>query len=260
MARDWPVSGDAELRCSAAGVGDQLLEILLPRVCVVCGERMRVCRGRVCTGCWARLPRLPFPRCDRCGHPTHGFECRWCVLLPPYVRAVRSLCWERPDTTAQSIVHRFKYGGWPAIADEMATHMARLDWPADVRRERSAIVPVPLAATRMRERGFNQSELLGVALAAEWAVPVWTDVLARARDTPSQTRLTPEDRIRNVSGAFRAPPVARATLRGSHVVLIDDVVTTAATLNACAAALYDGGARILSYVTFARAPSSGDRC
>ena len=221
---------------------------------------MRECRRRICDGCWARLPRLPFPRCDRCGHPTQGLDCRWCDLLPPFVRSARSLCWERSETTAQSIVHGLKYGGWPVIADEMAEQMARIDWPADVYRERSALVPVPLARPRMRERGFNQSELLATALARRWSVPVWTEVLDRVRDTPSQTRLTPIDRVRNVSGAFHASASARAILRGAHVVLIDDVVTTASTLNACAAALYDGGARILSYVTFARAPATGDRC
>ena len=156
-------------------------------------------------------------------------------------------------------MHALKYGGWPIIAVEMAERMARLGWPEDVRRERTALVPVPLASTRLRERGFNQSALLATALAAHWSVPVWTDVLGRVRDTPSQTRLTPTDRLRNVSGAFRAPASAGAILRGAHVVLIDDVVTTASTLNACAAALYDGGARILTYVTFARAPAAGDR-
>jgi ComF family protein len=243
-----------------ARLSDQLLEILLPRVCVVCGDGMRVGLGQVCDGCWARLPRLPSPRCERCGHPTQGLNCRWCALLPPYVRAARSLCWERADTTAQSIVHALKYGGWPSIADEMAERMARIDWPADVRRERTAVVPVPLASTRLRERGFNQSERLATALSLRWQVPTWPNVLHRVRHTPSQTLLTPADRVRNVSGAFRASASAGAILRGAHVVLIDDVVTTASTLNACAAALYDGGARILSYVTFARAPAAGDRC
>ena len=84
------------------------------------------------------------------------------------------------------------------------------------------------------------------------------DLLERSRTTKSQTRLTPGERSRNVSGAFRAR-ADRASLRGLHLVLVDDVVTTCATLNACASALYDGGARILSYVTFGRAPALGDR-
>jgi ComF family protein len=246
----------------AAGrrLGGALVELLLPRTCIVCEGDMALDAGRICPGCWARLPLLPHPRCDRCGHPTGGNRCRWCELLPPWVRAARSVCWERKDTTAQAIVHALKYGGWPAVADDMGDRMARLDWPADVRRERTALVPVPLAAARQRERGFNQSELLATAASRRLGIPVWTDVLERARATSSQTRLTPEDRLRNVSGAFRAPAPMAAKLRGAHVVLVDDVVTTASTLNACAAALYDGGARILSYMTFARAPASGDRC
>lgn len=260
MASHRPVAPPLKLIQGAVLTGTELLEVLLPRICVVCGYAMRVERGRICGGCWARLPLLPSPRCDRCGHPTHGTACQWCILLPPYVRAARSLCWERAETTAQSIVHALKYGGWSAIADEMASRMTRIDWPADVRRERTALVPVPLATARLRERGFNQSELLARALARHWSIPVWGNVLTRVRHTPSQTQLTPIDRLRNVSGAFRTEAPAIVMLRGAHIVLVDDVVTTASTLNACAAALYDGGARILSYVTFARAPAAGDRC
>jgi predicted amidophosphoribosyltransferase len=84
-------------------------------------------------------------------------------------------------------------------------------------------------------------------------------VLERARATETQTRLTPEERLANVSGAFRVRDAARRGVRNAHVVLVDDVVTTAATLNACAAALCEGGARVVSYVTFGRAPAMGDR-
>jgi len=118
---------------------------------------------------------------------------------------------------------------------------------------------VPLARTRERERGYNQSGLLAQQIALRWRIPVWDDVVIRGRATETQTRLTPEQRRRNVSSAFTVAPRTGARLRGAHVVLVDDVVTTAATVNACATALYDGGARIISYVTFGRAPSIGDR-
>ena len=137
--------------------------------------------------------------------------------------------------------------------------MARLAWPPDVVEERRALVPVPLSAKRERERGYNQSERLARALAQHWQISVWSDVLLRTRHTETQTRLTPGDRLRNVSGAFCARESARNMLRGAQVVLVDDVVTTAATWNACAAALCDGGARIISFVTFGRAPALGDR-
>lgn len=157
------------------------------------------------------------------------------------------------------IVHALKYQGWYTVAHEMAARMSRLGWPLDVTAERRALIPVPLSAKRQRQRGFNQSLHLARALAAHWSIPVWNDALQRIRHTQTQTRLTPGERLRNVSSAFVAPAAARAMLRGAHVVVVDDVVTTAATLNACAAALCDGGARIVSFVTFGRAPALGDR-
>lgn len=159
--------------------------------------------------------------------------------------------------TGASIVHALKYGGWHAIAVEMADRMARLHWPIDVLEERAALIPVPLARARERERGFNQSERLAVALAERWKIPVWPHLLERARATGTQTRLSPDQRLANVSGAFQIRSADR--LRGAHVVLVDDVVTTAATLNACAATLFEAGARIISYVTFGRAPAATDR-
>jgi len=244
---------------SLHNVAIAVLDLLLPVACAACSRLLdRGEKGIVCGRCWSRLPMLPAPRCARCGHPTQGQKCRWCELLPPYVRAARSVCWAAGDA-GLGVVHALKYDGWHRVADEMARRMARLDWPADVVDERVALVPVPLAAKRERERGYNQSAHLARALGARIKVPVWAHVLARVRHTETQTRLTPGDRLRNVSGAFRTPPSARDVLRGAHVVLVDDVVTTAATLNACAAALCDGGARIVSFVTFGRAPALGDR-
>lgn len=256
---------DAELKRAGgraplwrAGVAwlDALAEALVPRACVVCDALMASAeRGLVCRVCVARVAELPAPRCDRCGHPRLRAECSWCALLPPYVRAVRSVAWV-PEGVAGTLVHRFKYDGWTALAPPLAQRMARLQFPVDVREERSILVPVPLSPVRERERGYNQSTLLARALAPRWGIPVG-ELLVRTRATASQTRLTPGGRRNNVAGAFSvaSPP---AELVGRHVVLVDDVVTTAATLNACAAALHAGGARIISYVTFGRARAAGD--
>jgi len=138
----------------------------------------------------------------------------------------------------------------------MAEQMARLNFPVDVVEERDMLVPVPLAPARARERGYNQSELLARLVGAHWNVEV-VEALARDRATETQTRLAPGDRLRNVAGAF-AVVVGGRDLAGRHVVLVDDVITTAATLNACAKALHEGGARIISYVTFGRARAAGD--
>lgn len=201
---------------------------------------------------------LPAPRCERCGHPTGGQACRWCALLPPYVRSARSVCWAA-DEVGLGVVHALKYQGWHRVAEAMATRMSRLVFPPDVVAERTALVPVPLSRRRERERGYNQSERLATGLSRRWQLPVLSGVLGRVRHTETQTRLAPGERLRNVSGAFGTSAAARGVLRGAHLILVDDVVTTAATLNACAAALCDGGARIVSFVTFGRAPALGDR-
>ena len=235
------------------------MDFALPPACAACERLLDDGEpGLVCGRCWARLAVLPSPQCDRCGHPNIRERCAWCDLLPPYVRAVRSVTWMHTGTGG-AIVHALKYGGWHAIAAEMAQRMSRVPWPIDVLEERAAVVPVPLSSSRLRERGFNQSERLAAEIASRWRVPVRDDVLERTRATRTQTRLTPEERLANVSGAFSVRPASRALLRNAHVVLVDDVVTTAATLNACAAALLAGGARIVSYLTFGRAPASGDR-
>ncbi len=175
-------------------------------------------------------------------------------MLPPYVRACRSVCWV-PDGPGGSIVRALKYGGWRATAPAISARLAATEWPEDVRTERVAVIPVPLGVARLRERGYNQSALIAQGVARRWGLPVWDDVLERSRATQAQARLTAGDRLTNVAGAFRVADGVRARLRGAHVVLVDDVVTTAATLNACAAALVAGGARVVSYATFGRARS-----
>ena len=164
-----------------------------------------------------------------------------------------------PVEPASSIVHALKYAGWSKVADEMAERMSRLAWPRDVLDERAALLPIPLASARKRERGYNQSALIAAGLSKRWRVPTWENLVVRSRETQSQTRLTPEQRLGNVAGSFQIGARNIGALQGAHVMIVDDVVTTAATLNACAKLLYNAGARIISYVTFGRAHASGDR-
>jgi ComF family protein len=240
-----------------------LLELALPGVCATCAAPLAQQSGPICGLCWCRVQRLPHPQCQRCGHPSALLDgepatCRWCEALPPYIRAVRSVCWVRRGNIGSRIVHALKYEGWRRVASGMASEMARLRWPPDAVRERSCLVPVPLASWRERERGFNQAVEMATALAALWGVPV-TPVLRRTRMPVSQTRLTPGERQVNVTRAFTVASDAALHVKGAHCVIVDDVVTTAATLVACAHALMDSGARIVSCVTFGRAPAIGDR-
>lgn len=233
-------------------------QFIFPRACAACGDAMTDRdAGLVCGLCWARVARLPHPQCDRCGHPNvRRGPCRTCGTLPAYVRAVRSYAW-MPDPAASAIIAALKYEGWPGVAAAIGTRLARLRFPVDVVRERAALVPVPLAPDRERHRGFNQSRVLADSVARAWGIPV-CDALRRTRVTASQTRLTPTERLANVHGAFAPVPAHVETVIGHHVLLVDDVFTTGATLNACAASLFAAGARTISYLTFGRARGLGD--
>jgi ComF family protein len=164
-----------------------------------------------------------------------------------------------PGGTGGEIIHALKYKGWTRVAGDIAERLTRLDWPIDVVEERALVAPVPLSPARERERGFNQSALIAQKIAELWKIPCAEHALIRVRSTQSQTELTPGERLSNVAGAFQPSEKITSELRGTHVVLVDDVITTGATLGSCAAALFDAGARIISYLTFGRAPAAGDR-
>jgi ComF family protein len=149
---------------------------------------------------------------------------------------------------ARRLVHALKYDGWTVAAVPMAEAVAR--FAPDALRRAELLVPVPLGRTRLRERGHNQAGLLADALAARSGSLVAHDVLLRRRETRTQTDLAPDARRRNVSGAFAPGP---RSARGLVVALVDDVLTTGATLGAAAVALARAGAREVGAVTFARA-------
>jgi ComF family protein len=145
------------------------------------------------------------------------------------------------------------------MADAMAERMVRTTRDLIEGMSAPLFVPVPLNAGRLRERGYNQSAHLARALVRRVGGEVVDDVVVRVRATVSQTQLTPAERRANVQHAFAVPMGRRAAIRGRPIVVIDDVLTTGATLNACAAALRDGGASDIRYWTFGRARSDADR-
>jgi ComF family protein len=222
---------------------------VLPGACLLCDEPVPEYEGDalVCGICRSRWRAVPEPSCSRCGQPTFAdLECRVCAEWPAGLASVRSAVWL--EGTARDAVHRLKYGSWPRVAEAMATAMRNLGpLTGGV-----CLIPVPLGRRRLRERGYNQSERIAEALGALSHLPVRTDLLDRARETPTQTALTPEARQANVARAFQANAA-----RDMHLVLVDDVFTTGATLIAAASALTAGGATRVDAVTFARAMEPG---
>ena len=215
----------------------------LPGECMGCLAPLKVGDDElVCSVCRVRWRAISAPGCPLCGEPLLiGVGCRVCANWPAGFGPVRSAV--RLDAAARSLVHQFKYGGWWRLADSFAKRMAPL--LADVGD--ADLVPVPLARNRLRQRGYNQAERLAAALSAITGLPVVPDRLSRYRETPSQTRLTPEARLANLADAF----AARASDRPAWIV--DDVFTTGATLTSAALALLDAGAPQVGAVTFARA-------
>ena len=218
---------------------------LLPSECLVCQGAIGAepCDPLICATCRHRWVSLPQPQCERCGQPsTAAIACRTCTGWPEEFGGVRSAVWL--DDSARRAVHFLKYEGWRRVAEPMAQELARrIPLARDV-----SLIPIPLGPTRLRTRGYNQSAVLATALAERLGVPVAEHALARRRDTPTQTALTPEARRANLAGAFvarRVPP---------RPVLVDDVFTTGATLVEAAQALLEAGAPAVSAVSFARAP------
>jgi len=201
------------------------------------------------------------PWCDRCGQPEPHFgPCRLCAEWPPALQSVRSAVWLAEG--AQQAVHALKYSGLPRIADDLALALASLR-PRTGGPSGGALIPIPLAPQRLRQRGYNQSEVLARALARTWRIPVIVDLLVRTRETPTQTALTPGTRLANVAGAFavresRAGLLTPGCQPGVNtpwrtLILVDDVFTTGATLAEAARALAQAGASAIHGVTFARA-------
>jgi ComF family protein len=165
---------------------------------------------------------------------------------------------------ARDAVHALKYRHLPRIADDLAVAMAHLRRLPDG-ASGEALIPIPLAPKRLRERGYNQAAALAGALARRWKVPVLSDLLVRVRETPTQTALTPETRLANVAGAFDVRRAAfdvwrrRLQINAARdtphaaLILVDDVFTTGATLAEAARALEQAGATMIHGVTLARA-------
>ncbi len=233
-------------------LANALFDVLLPPRCPSC--RAIVAEdGAFCGPCWAALAFVTEPLCARCGLPFpyavgDGALCGACAAEPPpYHRARAAVVYN--DASA-ALALGLKYGDRTQLARVMAAMMARAARAALAARP--LIVPVPLHPRRLRARRFNQSALIARALARLSGAELAVDALERTRDSPPSRGLSRAARADNVRGTIRVSARRRGTIAGRHVLVVDDVMTTGATVEACARALRRAGASLVDIVTFAR--------
>ncbi|HLN23270.1 MAG TPA: ComF family protein [Patescibacteria group bacterium] len=227
----------------------RVVDILLPPRCLRCGG-LTDSTGALCPACWKQMRFLAPPLCECCGRPFDidpgpGAICGACMLKrPPFDRARAVFCY---DDASKALVLRFKHADRVGAAVPYARWMARAG--AELLTEADVIVPVPLHRWRLLQRRYNQAALLANALGRLSGVPAVPDALLRVRHTTSQGHLGRKERRRNVRGAFQMARLG--SVAGRRVLLIDDVLTSGATIEECVRVLRADGAAAVDVLTLA---------
>jgi len=197
----------------------------------------------VCAACAADLPRLQRPGCPRCATPTPSGEiCGHCLKKPPHFDAVQAVF--TYDFPLDKLVQSFKYAHRLALGGYFGRQLSMLE-----RIDADLIVPLPLHRERLRERGFNQAIELARPVSRAWHLPIDATSCSRTRNTTAQAQLPWRQRVKNMRGAFHCS----TDLTGKRIVLIDDVMTSGASLNECARTLKLHGALEVTALVVARA-------
>ncbi|WP_374384817.1 double zinc ribbon domain-containing protein [Dongia sp.] len=229
------------------------LDTVLPARCLKCGEVVSTASAGLCPTCWGALSFLGEPCCSCCGHPFEfdlGVDalCAACLESPPPFDRARAVL--RYDEASRDLILAFKHADRTALAPSFAAWAQRAG--RDLIADCDLIAPVPLHWSRLFARRYNQAALLANALGKATGKPTAPDLLLRRRATVRQGHLGRLARARNVAGAFALNPKRADMLAGRKVLLVDDVVTTGATISQCAAALRRGGAAAVHVLAVAR--------
>lgn len=228
-----------------------VLDVALPTLCVACREP--VSGDGVCAGCWSKLSFIAPPYCPRLGipfvyDPGPDMLSMEAIANPPAYQRARAAV--RYDDVARTLVHALKYQDRTDLAPAMGRWMARAG--KELLGEADMLVPVPLHWRRAWGRRYNQSGALGRAIARASGVTLRGDLLQRVRATEQQVGLSRPQRASNVQGAFKVSPDRQSEVQGRRIILVDDVLTSGATVDACARALLRARAAQVDVLVFAR--------
>lgn len=252
MAKRWVLSADSSgsldapipsgmLARAALSLRSMLatsLDFVLPPSCPVCQSVVQG-QGGLCGPCWRQVPWIEEPVCDRLGLPLAydlgpGAVCAEALANPPEFDRLRAVCTH--DGVAPRLVHALKFADQRYLAQSLGAMMARAGRVL-LQEGDTVLVPVPLHPLRRLQRRYNQSALLAEAVGEATGIAVVHDGVRRVRRTRQQMTLSRGERLRNVQRAFQITAAGQASLAGKHVVMVDDVHTTGATLNALCAAI-----------------------
>ena len=228
------------------------LDFALPQLCPSCREPLGDGNG-LCAQCWSSLSFIEPPYCARLGipfayDPGPGLLSMEAIANPPsYARARAAV---RYDDISRALVHSLKYSDRLDLSPMMGRWMARAG--RELLSDVDALVPVPLHWRRQWARRFNQSAALAGVISGLTGVPVVHGGLKRVRATPQQVGMSKSERAENVQGAFRVATEHESDIAGRRLILIDDVLTSGATVDACARALFRAGAGHVDVLVFAR--------
>ena len=224
---------------------DSVLDFIFPPSCAGCGTTGSL----ICVNCQKQFVWIKEPICEICGQPTlKSGRCLPCTKVPPAIDQIRAPILYTEAVTR--IIHNFKYYDQFALAKPLANLMSAAIPQFNSNLFAELIVPIPLHKKREKQRGFNQAGLLAKELGRTSNMAISYDALHRVKETSSQAKLTRKERISNMTDAF---DVAGELVQGKHILLVDDVCTTGATLFAAAAQLKAAGARSVRGLCVARA-------
>ncbi|HEU5047737.1 MAG TPA: ComF family protein [Rickettsiales bacterium] len=229
-----------------------VVDTLFPARCPACRETVGQ-HGSLCSACWQNIHFITDPMCCKCGVPFeyHIGEqafCGPCMTRKPAYTQARAVF--RYNEASRGQVLAMKYHDKTQLAPVFGAWLARI--AQDYATKTHAIIPVPLHYTRLISRRYNQAALLAHAISTHTGLPVLPDTLLRARKTPPQSGLSRRQREDNMRGAFHIKKGKNSILKGKSVLLVDDVMTTGATLEACSRTLHDAGVRDVYVLTIAR--------